>query len=219
MKKAILLLSGGIDSASVVPLLQDEGISVTPLFCRYGQESETQELQAARYFAAYYGLAPLEIRDVTPWSKSGHPLLTGQPLATDESAIIPHRNLFLGVTAAIVAEEIQAQIIAFGFFKASTRLSHDASPQFVEALESMLNWGSRGPHMSVWKTCFDYSKEEMIERALRRNIPLEYSYSCYYSRRCGECFSCRQVAEAFQRLEGIVSPAILAAHNPMRLIT
>jgi 7-cyano-7-deazaguanine synthase len=212
--RCVLLLSGGIDSVSVIPRLHDAGVRIHPMFCDYGQQSAANERRSANYCSHALETEPLKTVRLDLWKPDSHELLSGRGAnATPTEFFVPYRNLALATAAAVYADEIGAELIAFGFN--SDGAYSDTGSEFADSLESVLRLSGRSS-VRVWRDPLSLSKADLVEFAIRANAPLEATYSCYRAERCGECPSCVAVSDAFRTLEGRVDTAALAKRNPNR---
>jgi 7-cyano-7-deazaguanine synthase len=207
-------LSGGIDSVSVMSLLSDARAEIFPLFCDYGQASRENEHAAADHFVNLFRTAPLKVVSLELWNRENYALLNGgRSEATSAHFFLPFRNLALAATGAAYAAEIDANVIAFGF-NADGRYA-DGNAEFADVVDSVLRLSVMEPiTVKLWRDAMRLSKADLIEAALRANVPVEATYSCYRSERCGECPSCVAVSDAFLSLESRFDSAEIAAHNP-----
>lgn len=171
----IVLMSGGIDSASVVAAYRRKGIQPTGAFVDYGQPAARSEWIAAQDIAGYYGVA---IR------KMG----LGFRLASQQGEFYG-RNALLVLVAAGMMEGRPLQI-ALGIHALSEY--YDTTPLFLRHMQRILN-GYFGGSVALSAPLLAESKAGVIEFAKRNHVPLELTYSCEVQNapECGRCPSCR----------------------------
>lgn len=184
MEKAILLLSGGIDS---VTLLYDmhTAFEVHPLLVDYGQPHR-QELQWAITHARRLGLL---------WTTYNLPELGGL-LAPDW--IVPNRNAVLISLAVNLAAKAGATTVAIGCNKDDQERFPDCRPDFIEAMQNA-TW-SASYCISIKAPYSDLTKKQVLEKATGFDINLRETWSCYRGGvdPCGICLACLKIKEALR---------------------
>lgn len=171
----IVLMSGGIDSASVVAAYRHKGIEPSGMFVDYGQPSARSEWTAAQDMAEYYGVAI-------------HKVSLGFRLASQQGEFYG-RNALLVLAAAGVMEARPLQV-ALGIHALSEY--YDTTPLFFRHMQRILN-GYFGGSVALSAPFLSESKAEVIEFAKKNHVPLELTYSCEVQNApaCGRCPSCR----------------------------
>jgi 7-cyano-7-deazaguanine synthase len=216
MDRAVVLVSGGIDSAVALFWSLSKGWEVHPLtFHSY--------LRPAREVEAVVGLTkatgcrdrlievPLPfLMEVDDLLKGGlqNPLLRSAPLA-----YVPARNLIYYSVAAHYGEVLGARWIVGGHNGADSDTFPDAGPEFFKALNGLLSFGLLTHHQSplhIVNPLQGLAKEEVVRLGLELGVPLERTWSCNWDleKPCGECMSCEERAEAFRRA-GIEDPLLV----------
>jgi len=218
MKKAVVLLSGGLDSATVLAIARAAGYTCHTLSICYGQR-HAAELVAARRIAGALGAA--EHREFAiDLSLFGGSALTDasaqvpqQPGEGIPVTYVPARNtVFLSVALAW-AESISARDIFIGVNAVDYSGYPDCRPQFVAAFESLANLatkaGIEGERFRVHAPLIDLDKAEIIRRGVALQVDYALTVSCYVAtdsgQACGRCDACRFRAKGF-RNAGIVDP-------------
>lgn len=214
-EKAILLLSGGLDSAANLALANEHDSVVLALTFNYGQRAFDSENRAAKKFCEYYGVRHQTIE--TPWLKNlGTSALTSNQLTVpqfkteelDQAAVtkesakkvwVPNRNgLFVNI-AACFAEDLKAQKILVGFNIEEAATFPDNSESFMNAITHSLHF-STANHVRVDSYTVDLNKEQMVQklRTLQNPFPFEWVWSCYEGseKPCGTCESCKRLERA-----------------------
>lgn len=222
--KSIILLSGGLDSAVCLAQAVKETEILKVLTFDYGQRSREKETKAARNFCAHYNLDHeiiqldyLQRLTKTALVDRGVPLpepgevdlddLTGRAQETARQVWVPNRNgLFINL-AACYAESLEADLIVTGFNREEAATFPDNSPEFIQAINSSLNY-SVLHRVEVKSFTQDLDKKEIVALGLELNLPFQYIWSCYeeQDKLCGRCESCQRLKRA------------LAANGVSRLI-
>ena len=175
----VILMSGGIDSSSVVVTCQDAGIQPSGMFVDYGQPSARSEWCAAQNVARHYGIA---IRRVN----------LGIRLAAHEGEF-PGRNALLVLTAAGMTAARPLQV-SLGIHALSEY--YDTTPLFLRHMQRILN-GYFGDTVTVSAPFVAETKADVVRFAKAEGVPLALTYSCETrdTPACGWCPSCRDRIE------------------------
>jgi 7-cyano-7-deazaguanine synthase len=199
---AVVLASGGIDSAVALWWARDQGYDVRALTYHYHLRPEPEK-EAARTLAREAGADPVievdlphlrEVDDVDPVP----PDLRDAP-----KEYVPHRNLVFYSMAAHHAERVGAQVLVGGHNGVDPERFPDSGPAFLEGVEDLLEQGrapgARGG-IEIRNPLHGDTKEEVVERGLELGVPFESTWSCgeYVTEPCGECHSCRERREALR---------------------
>ncbi len=207
--KAVVLLSGGMDSATCCYAARAAGYQLYALTVNYGQRAQ-RELQAARDIAAAAGVIrqivyPL---DLTVWGGSAltDPSLAIPTAGVDESSIpityVPARNTILLSLALSWAEVLGAQAIYIGVNSRDYSGYPDCRPEFIAAYQHLVNFATKatveGAAIRIETPLQYLSKIEIARLALDLAVPLDLTWSCYADgpEPCGVCDSCRLRDEA-----------------------
>lgn len=201
---AIALLSGGLDSATAAALAQEAGYRVIGLSFDYGQRHR-RELQAAEEIAQVLNLFEHHTISVNLASWGGSSLTdTTQSLPTDgvrEGTIpgtyVPGRNTVFISIGLSLAEARSATQVVLGINAVDYSGYPDCRPDYLNAFQTLADLSSkvgregRGPRL--WAPLVVWSKQKIVEEALRLGVPIERTWSCYSGgdHPCGVCDSCR----------------------------
>lgn len=212
MKPAVVLLSGGLDSATVTALARERGFECHALSVRYGQR-HSAELDAAAHVAAQVGATSHRIVDVDLRAIGGSALTDDSidvPTTGVQSGIIPvtyvpARNTIMLALALGHAEVLGANDIFYGANAVDYSGYPDCRPEFVTAFEALANVATRaaveGAKLSVHAPIIRLSKAEIIREGARLGVDFSLTVSCYQTtpdgRACGCCDSCRLRREGF----------------------
>ncbi len=222
MKHAVVLLSGGLDSATTLAIARSRGYETYPLSFDYGQRHR-QELDAARKIAnslaakehriikidnqIFAGSALINDVDV-PKSRSEEEIGRGIP-----STYVPARNTIFLAHALAWTETIPAGHIFIGANAIDYSGYPDCRPEFIALFETLANVGTKagaeGARIQIHAPLIKLSKAEIIRKAVELNVDLSLTHSCYDStpdgRACGECDSCQLRLKGF-REAGVTDP-------------
>ena len=210
MNKAIVLLSGGLDSATTLFYAQAKGFSPHCLIFDYGQRHRKEIVAAKRI--ARVAKSPYTILKIQfPWKGSAlldkrtHiPSHRNLKNTNIPSTYVPARNIIFLSFAASYAETIGAKQIFIGANAVDYSGYPDCRPVFIKAFQRMLGQGLKmgvqGKGLNVSTPLIHKSKAQIINLARRLGVPLDLTWSCYQGGRlpCGVCDSCRLRAQGFQ---------------------
>ncbi|ATS22155.1 7-cyano-7-deazaguanine synthase [Xanthomonas phaseoli pv. phaseoli] len=209
MKKAVVLLSGGMDSAAVIALAQEQGFAVYALSVRYGQR-HTSELDAAARVAAAQGVIAHKVVDVDLRSIGGSALTDDidVPDAGGDGipvTYVPARNTIMLSLALGWAEVIGANDLFCGVNAVDYSGYPDCRPEFVRAFEVLANLatkaGVEGAGLRVHAPLQFLSKADIVREGVRLGVDFGLTVSCYRAdadgRACGHCDACRLRAAGF----------------------
>jgi 7-cyano-7-deazaguanine synthase len=209
-RRAIVLLSGGLDSATTLALARADGFDCYALSFMYGQRHAV-ELGAAARVATILGA--LEHRVVTiDLGAFGGSALTDHSIAVPESAssgipitYVPARNTIFLSYALGWAEVLGAHDIFVGVNAVDYSGYPDCRPEFIAAFEQMANLATKaaveGNRLRVHAPLIDLSKADIIAKGIAAGIDYSITVSCYQpdagGRACGRCDSCRLRRDGF----------------------
>ena len=201
---AIALLSGVLDSATAAALAVEAGDRVIGLSFDYGQRHR-RELEAAAALASRLGLVEHHVIQVNLASWGGSSLTDAAqaiPVGGVEEGVIPStyvpgRNTVFISLGLSLAEARDAHRIVLGVNAVDYSGYPDCRPDYLEAFQTLADLSSkvgregRGPQL--WAPLVTWSKQRIVEEALRLNVPIAETWSCYSGgeRPCGVCDSCR----------------------------
>ncbi len=217
---AVVLLSGGLDSATTLAIARAEGFACHALSFDYGQRHKV-ELQAARRVAEHLGVA--SHRWVTIDLRAfGHSALTDDiavPKDRDEAAMgsgipityVPARNTIFLSYALALAEVIGSTDLFIGVNAVDYSGYPDCRPAFIEAFARMANLATRAGveaddrhHLRLHTPLIDWPKTRIIQRGLELGVDFGLTHSCYdpvvEGRACGHCDACLLRQQAFAAL-------------------
>jgi 7-cyano-7-deazaguanine synthase len=209
MKKAVVLVSGGMDSAVVLAIAKSRGFTPYALSVRYGQR-HTSELDAAANVAALEGAAEHKIVSVDLRAIGGSALTDDieVPEAGGDGipvTYVPARNTIMLSIALGWAEVLGAQDIFCGVNAVDYSGYPDCRPEFIEAFQTLANLatkaGVEGRTMHVHAPLQYLSKADIAREGIRLGVDFARTVSCYRAdeqgRACGHCDACRLRAAGF----------------------
>lgn len=209
-KKALILLSGGLDSATVVAMAKAEGYACYSMSFDYGQRHRA-ELQAAERVARQLGVVEHKVIGLN-LNGIGGSALTDSSIAVPEeptegipTTYVPARNTVFLALALGWAEVLEARDIFIGVNAVDYSGYPDCRPEFVDAFERMANLatkaGVQGQGFRIRAPLQWMSKGEIIQAGMRLGVDYALTVSCYQAddegRACGKCDSCRLRAAGF----------------------
>ena len=213
MERAIVLVSGGVDSAVGLWWARAQGWEVRPLtFDYFGRPK--RELAAVADLVERAGVRPVRTVDL-PFLKEVDDLrpsgFENRALAESPEGYIPARNLFFFSLAAYYAELDAARHLVGGHNAADPAAFPAASPRFFDHLNQLFGmslWSYERSPLEVVLPLRGRSKEEVVRMGRSLGVPFELTWSCYWDRDapCGTCVSCTERREAFAAA-GLEDPA------------
>ena len=217
-KRAVILLSGGLDSATVVAMARAEGYSCYTMSFDYGQRHRS-ELEAAARVARDLGVIEHKVIGLN-LDGIGGSALTDSSIDVPETlgegipvTYVPARNTVFLSLALGWAEVLQARDIFIGVNAVDYSGYPDCRPEFVEAFEVMANLatkaGVEGNGFRIQAPLQNLSKGQIVEAGTKLGEDYSFTVSCYQAdaqgRACGKCDSCRLRAQGFADA-GIADP-------------
>ncbi len=203
--RAVVLLSGGLDSATTLALARAQGFACYCLSVDYGQRHRA-ELQAAAALAATLGAVEQRVLRL-PLNEFGASALTDETIAVplDHSppgipiTYVPARNTLLLSLALAWAEVLGSHDLFLGVNAVDYSGYPDCRPEYITAFERMANLATRatveGARLRIHAPLIDLSKAQIIQHAMALGVNLALTVSCYQAdetgRACGRCDSCR----------------------------
>jgi 7-cyano-7-deazaguanine synthase len=217
-KRAVVLLSGGLDSATALAIAKEQGYSCHVLSFDYGQRSVT-ELNAARAIAEQVGVAEHRVLRLHLEDFGGSALTDTSidvPEGEEEGVpvtYVPARNTVFLSLALGWAEVLDADAIFIGVNAVDYSGYPDCRPEFIEAFERMANLATRrginGDPVRIQTPLMHLTKADIIRRGVALGVDYGLTVSCYQAdeqgRACRRCDSCRLRAKGFEEA-GVADP-------------
>lgn len=215
MKKAVVLLSGGLDSTTTLAIARREGFALHALTFRYGQRHDA-EIDAARRVAAKSGVEEHLIADIDLRMFGGSALTSDVPVPkgrhTDEMSqgipvtYVPARNTIFLSFALAWAEVLEASDIFIGVNALDYSGYPDCRPEFIEAYERMANLATKSGVEGRTKTrihtpLLHLTKAQIVSQGLELGVDYGITSTCYdpdsRGRACGRCDACQLRLKGF----------------------
>ena len=222
-EKAVVLLSGGLDSTTVLAIAQKQGFAVYALSFDYGQNHKI-ELEAAERVARALGADKHVIAQVDLRSFGGSALTSDEPVPKHRSSgaigngipitYVPARNTVFLSLALAWAESLGATDIFIGVNAMDYSGYPDCRPEFIEAFETMANLGtkigSEGKRIRIHTPLIALTKRQIVETGLSLGIDYGMTFTCYAPSEdgvaCGACDACQLRLKGFHEA-GLTDPA------------
>jgi len=221
--QAIILLSGGLDSTTVLALAKRDGYAVNALTFRYGQRHDV-EIARAKRIGARYGVERHVVADVDLRVFGGSALTADIAVPKDRSAVelgegipvtyVPARNTIFLAYALAWAEVLEAREIFIGVNALDYSGYPDCRPEYIRAFEAMANLATKAGvegtgRISIRAPLIDLTKRQIIEMGLSLGVDYSMTTSCYDPQpdgaACGHCDACRLRLRGFSQA-GLADP-------------
>jgi len=222
---AVILLSGGLDSTTVLAIAKDEGFRPYALSFRYGQRHEV-ELAAARRVANTIGVADHVVADIDLRAFGGSALTADIAVPHHQRVddlgdgipvtYVPARNTIFLSFALAWAETLEASDVFIGVNALDYSGYPDCRPEYIAAYESMANLATKAgvegrQHLRIHTPLIDLTKAQIIQRGVELGVDYGLTHSCYDpdgdGRACGTCDSCLLRQKGFAEV-GMEDPAL-----------
>lgn len=227
LPRAVVLLSGGLDSTTLLAYARDAGFALHALTFRYGQRHAI-EIEAAKHVASRFGVRAHVIVDIDLRVFGGSALTSDVSVPKDRTqsemsdgipiTYVPARNTIFLSFALAWAEVLGAQDIFVGVNAVDYSGYPDCRPEYIAAYERMANLATRGAveettPVRIRAPLIAMPKRQIIELGLRLGVDYAMTSSCYdpspSGAACGRCDACRLRLDAFAAA-GVADPALYA---------
>lgn len=208
-KKAVCILSGGMDSTLSSYIAKNENYTIIPVHFNYGQRTQQRELKAFRDICEKLELTNIYEIDIPFFTQIGASALTDVtidiPIDGVEPGVpvtyVPFRNgIFLSIATAI-AEKEEANALFMGVVEEDSSGYPDCTDLFIDNMSKAINEGTKdSTELEIITPLVKLSKKQIVQKALELNVPLELTWSCYKesNEACGVCDSCRLRLNGFK---------------------
>jgi len=221
MSEAIVLLSGGLDSATLLAMAKEKGYDVVALTFDYGQKHK-RELDSARKIAKQlkvneHIVIPLDLGKLLRSSLTQKSLAIPDGRSEEDgpagipSTYVPARNIVFLSIATSIAESRGAERIFIGVNAVDFSGYPDCTPYFIAAFQRAINVGTKsgkeGRPIRLETPLIHLSKAQIVGKAVRLKVPIELTWSCYRGgkKACGKCDSCHLRLKGFAQA-GVKDP-------------
>ena len=230
-KRAVVLLSGGLDSATALAIARSEGYRIYAISFRYGQRHSI-ELESAARVAGALGVERHLIVDIDLRAIGGSALTDEIDIPRDRAAehmstgipvtYVPARNTIFLSFALAWAEALSAEDIFIGVNALDYSGYPDCRPEYIAAFECMANLGTKAGvegsmHLKIHTPLIAMTKAEIIRTGLKLGVDYSLTHSCYdptpEKPACGRCDSCLLRLKGFEEV-GVPDPAAIRDPGP-----
>jgi 7-cyano-7-deazaguanine synthase len=211
-ERAVVLVSGGMDSATAVYEAIDRGYEPLFFHVSYGQRTAEKERECARRLADAVDAADFLAVDADHLGEIGGSSLTDRDIEVEDADLesedvpityVPFRNANLLAMATAYAEARSATAVFIGAHSEDFSGYPDCRPAFFEAFQDVIEQGTKPESDIELQVPFaEGSKTDILRRGLELSVPYEHTWSCYRSAEpaCGTCDACAYRLQAFERV-------------------
>lgn len=209
--RAIVLVSGGMDSCVTAAIAGGENTELAFLHISYGQRTEMRERKAFNDIADHYGVKNRLDLSIEYLAKIGGSSLTDDKIAVSEADLnskdiptsyVPFRNANMLSISTSWAEVIGANAIYIGAVAEDSSGYPDCRPEFYAAFQQTINTGTKPEtYIKIRTPIIELSKAEIVKKGIELDAPLQLTWSCYRNEdlACGTCDSCALRLRGFER--------------------
>lgn len=221
VKKAVALLSGGMDSITAAAIVKNQGYEIYALTVSYGQR-HAREIESAKRLAIWLGAKEHEVVDL-PITRLLKSALTNpdEDVTGDEKLIgkripatyVPGRNAIMLAIAAAWGESIGADAIVLGVNAVDYSGYPDCGQSFIDAFQQLIKVGTKsgveGNPIEIITPIAKMSKAQIVKEGTKLGVPFKQTWSCYKGtgKPCGVCESCMLRKKGFAEA-GVADPAL-----------
>lgn len=206
-KKAIVLLSGGLDSSTTLYYAINRGYSCQALIFDYGQKHK-KEIKSALSIVKHLGVSYEILKITLPWK--GSALIDNKMKIPNKRTVdkigkdipktyVPGRNTIFLSYALSFAEATGSSAIFIGANVMDYSGYPDCRPEYLMAFELVIRKGGRDKNIRIFAPLINKTKEEILKLAVKLGVPIKKTWSCYNGKKkpCGVCDSCLIRKKAF----------------------
>jgi 7-cyano-7-deazaguanine synthase len=215
-KKALCVMSGGMDSTLSAYMMKKMGYEIVAVHFNYAQRTQKKELSCFHNICDELGVLNRYVLDLDFFAQIGASALTDKnidiPTGGVEEGVpvtyVPFRNgIFLSMAAAI-AEKENAEAIAIGVVEEDSSGYPDCRDSFIQSMQRSINLGTKDEtNIVIHMPLVHLKKSQIVKKALDLEVPLNLTWSCYKNedKACGACDSCRLRLNGFKEV-GVKDP-------------
>ncbi|WP_345973949.1 7-cyano-7-deazaguanine synthase QueC [Sulfurimonas sp. HSL3-7] len=215
-KKAVCIMSGGMDSTLSAYMMKESGYEIIAVHFNYDQRTEKKEREAFHAIADAIGALKKYDLDIGFFKELGASALTDKNIDVPTGGLeegvpvtyVPFRNgIFLSMAAA-VAEKEGAEVICIGVVEEDSSGYPDCRESYIKSMQESINLGTREEtNVTIEMPLVHLKKSQIVRAAVNHHVPLELTWSCYKNedKACGVCDSCRLRLRGFE-LAGVEDP-------------
>jgi len=217
-KRCVCIISGGMDSALVAKIAQNEGYDIIAVHFNYGQRTEHKEVECFRKVATSVNAIERYEIDLPFFEQIGASALTDKSIEVPTGGLeegvpvtyVPFRNgIFLSIAAAI-AEKHSAKALFIGVVEEDSSGYPDCRKSYIEQMQKAINLGTKEKtQLEIKMPLVSLKKSQIVQTSLELGVPLVHTWSCYKEEKkaCGVCDSCRLRLRGFEEA-GAVDPIV-----------
>lgn len=217
-KKALCVMSGGMDSTLSAYMMKNEGYEIIAVHFNYDQRTQTKELSCFHDICDNLSVKEKYVLDLDFFKQLGASALTDKSIEVPTGGVeagvpvtyVPFRNgIFLSMAAAI-AEKEGAEVISIGVVEEDSSGYPDCRESYIKSMEESINLGTKDEtNIEIKMPLVHLQKSQIVQEALHLNVPLELTWSCYKNETeaCGVCDSCRLRLGGFVKA-GVKDPIV-----------
>jgi len=210
MKKAICILSGGMDSTTTAYIAKNNGYEIVALHFNYGQRTQSKELLAFENICKDLNITKKYVIDLDFFTQIGASALTDKNIDVPTNGLeegipityVPFRNgIFLSIAGAI-AEKEECEAMFIGVVEEDSSGYPDCRENFIKSIQNSINLGTKDEtHIEIKTPLIHLKKEDIVKKAIQEGVKLEITWSCYQNedKACGVCDSCRLRLKGFKK--------------------
>lgn len=219
-KKAVCIMSGGMDSTLAAYMMRDEGYEIIGLHFNYEQRTQKKELEAFNVICKELDVENPYIVNLDFFADIGASALTDinidVPTGGVEEGVpvtyVPFRNgIFISLATAI-AEKEGAQLLVIGVVEEDSSGYPDCREEYINSMQKSINLGTKDETvLEIKMPLVHLRKSQIVKEAIARKVALDLTWSCYQSedKACGACDSCRLRLNGFKEA-GVIDPIAYA---------
>jgi len=208
-KKAVCIISGGMDSALAATIAKRDGYEIIALHFNYHQRTQDKELECFELIAKDLEVKDKYVIDLDFFKQIGATALISDEIDVPIDGIkpgvpityVPYRNgIFLSIAAAI-AQKHNADALFIGVVEEDSSGYPDCRESFINSIENSINLGLRDEsNLKIETPLIHLSKADIVKKSLELGVKLEHTWSCYKNsdKACGLCDSCRLRLKGFK---------------------
>ncbi len=215
-KKAICVMSGGMDSTLSAYIKKNEGYEIIAVHFSYDQRTQKKELDCFHRICEKLNVKEKYLLNLDFFKQLGASALTDKNIDVPTTGVedgipvtyVPFRNgIFLSMAAAI-AEKEGASSISIGVVEEDSSGYPDCRYDYIKSMQESINLGTKDEtNITIDMPLVNLKKSQIVQKALELNVPLELTWSCYRDEdlACGVCDSCRLRLNGFKQA-GVKDP-------------
>ncbi len=208
-KKAICILSGGMDSTLASYMAKNDGYEIIAVHFNYGQRTEHKELEAFRTICKDLNVENKYEINIPFFTDIGASALTDDSIEIPTNGIedgvpityVPFRNgIFLSIATA-VAEKEKATALYIGVVEEDSSGYPDCTDTFINKMQNAMNQGTKKEtKLEIITPLVHLTKQQIVTKSIQMDVPLQHTWSCYKNEQkaCGVCDSCRLRLNGFK---------------------